>query len=226
MRGGVLSSSVNVLLVDDHQILREGLKNLIEVDPAVRVVGMAGSAQEGLQHAIRANVQVAIIDLSLPDQDGLWLLERLKESKPELHVIVLSMHADQATVVKILSSGASGYLTKSADSKELLTAIHAVHSGGSYLQPQIAPFLLGALRETQRAQRPAEFSERELTVLSRVADGQSNQQIADELFLSVSTVKAHLRSLFGKLGVSTRTELVVEGIRRNLIVSRVDTRGS
>ncbi len=211
---------IRVLLVDDHKILQEGLKSLLEAEPGVTVVAMAGTAQDGLAKAVGSNVQVAIIDISLPDHSGLWLLEQIQQQKPGLPVIVLSMHADQETVVKVLSAGAVGYLTKSAEATELLAAIRIVHQGGSYLQPQIAPLLLTALRAGGRPTPVAGLGDREREILSRVAAGQSNQKIAAELFVSASTVKAHLRTLFQKLGVSTRTEVVVEAMRQGLIASQ------
>ena len=214
-----MASQINVLLVDDHHILREGLKTLLEADSEVCVIASAETAAEGLTKALGANVQVAVIDISLPDHDGHWLLRQIRQERPSLPVLILSMHADPATVVKVLSDGASGYLTKSADSKELLTAIRSVHNGGSYLQPRIAPFLLGALRKSENGPLQPEFTQREKDVLRQVAVGQSNHQIAEGLFVSASTVKAHLRALFRKLGVSTRTEVVVEAIRLGLIDS-------
>jgi DNA-binding NarL/FixJ family response regulator len=213
----LVHNSLHILLVDDHHILREGLKTLLEKDSEVVVVAMAGTAQEGLTKAIGSNVQVAIIDLSLPDHDGIWLLQQIRLKRPDLPVIILSMHSDQETVVKALGEGAAGYLTKSADSAEVLNAIRAVHRGGSYLQPQVAHFLLGALRNKGRTAPPAELSDREQEILRRVAEGQSNRHIAEELFVSPSTVKAQLRGLFRELQVSTRTEVVVEAMRRGLI---------
>lgn len=212
-------SSINVLLVDDHYILREGLKTLIESEPEMRVTASAGTAQEGLARALESHLQVAIIDYSLPDHDGLWLLQQLRIKKPNLPVIVLSMCTDRDTIMKVLSEGASGYLTKSADSVELLAAIRAAILGESYVQPAIASLLVGALRKHENVPTALELGERERQILQRVAEGCSNQEIASELFISISTVKAHLRSLFQKLDVSSRTEVVVEALRRGLIVS-------
>lgn len=209
-----MKNEIRVMLVDDHDILREGLKGLLEADSEVRVVATAGSAAEGLTKALGSHIHVAVIDLSLPDQDGLWLLRQIRAEKADLPVLVLSMHADEENVVKLLAEGASGYLTKGADSVELLTAIRSVHQGGSYLQPRIAPFLLSALR---RGAAPDAFSQRERQILRYMADGLPNQTIADLLFVSTSTVKAQLRALFRKLDASTRTEAVVEAMRRGLL---------
>ena len=212
-----MTSQINVLLVDDHYILREGVKTLLESDPGVRVIACAATAADGLAKALGSNIHVALIDYSLPDHNGLWLLQQIRSRKPDLPVIVLSMHTDRETVVKALSEGASGYITKSVETPELLAAIRAVHQGGSYLHPTIAPHLLGAIRKESMISNAIDFSERELRILQHAADGWSNQRIADGLFLSPSTIKSDLRTLFQKLKVSTRTEAVAEAMQRGLV---------
>ena len=214
----LMTSLINILLVDDHYILREGVKTLLESDPDVRVIACAATATDGLAKAIGSNVHVALIDYSLPDHNGLWLLQQIRTHKPALPVIILSMHTDRETVMKALSEGASGYLTKSVETSELLAAIRAVHQGGSYLHPTIAPHLLGAIRKETTTSSTTDFNLRELRILQHTADGWSNQRIADELFLSTSTIKSDLRALFQKLKVSTRTEAVAEAMRRGLVV--------
>lgn len=213
----MLEPWINVLLVDDHYILREGVKALIESESEIKVVACAATAQEGLAKALSFTIDVALIDYSLPDYDGVWLLQRLRTQKPDLPVLVLSMHTDRDIVVRALSEGAAGYLPKSVETSELLTAIRAVCQGGSYLHPTIAPHLLGALRKGTKDFPSVELSERELHILQRAAEGWSNQRIADELFLSISTIKSDLRDLFRKLNASTRTEVVAEAIRRGNI---------
>ncbi len=213
------------MLVDDHRILRDGLQGLLEQDDGVTVAATAATAAEGLAKAIGAAVQVALIDLELPDHDGVWLLKQLKEAVPGIVVVVLSMHSDEATVIRVLEAGAEGYLTKTADPREVLTAIKTVHKGGSYVQSEVAPYLLSALRKKGAA--PVELprlDEREREILRRAAQGQSNQKIADELYVSVSTVKANLRALFRKLDASTRTEAVLEAIRRGEIEDPLGTK--
>ncbi len=215
-----MASLINVLLVDDHFILREGVKTLIESDPEVKVVACAATAEEAVARALSFEIDVALIDYSLPDHDGVWVLERIHADKPGLPVLLLSMHTDRDIVVRVLNEGASGYLPKSVDASELLTAIRSVHQGGSYLHPTIAPHLLGALRDSSKELSSFELNERELHILQRAADGWSNQRIADELFLSISTVKADLRELFRKLNVASRTEAVAEAIRRGSIPAK------
>lgn len=212
-----MNKATRVLLVDDHPILREGLKRLLESQGTVQVVGSVETALAAVATASLTRPDVAIIDLSLPDHDGRWLLRQLKKEFPEMPVLVLTMHLDPDSVVSALTEGASGYLTKTASHHELLQAIETVHSGGSYLQPRIAPHVVGALRCRPSPKNSDNLTDRELDILELVADGLSNQAVAERLFVSVSTVKAHLRSCFRKLDVTTRTEVVVEAIRRGLL---------
>jgi DNA-binding NarL/FixJ family response regulator len=215
---GQLLSDIRILLVDDHRVLRDGLKTWLEQEADMIVQGTAGTAVEGLVKAKGCAVDVALIDLSLPDHDGLWLIERLKEEAPHVAMIVLSMHDDEETVLKVLKAGANGYMTKSADPQEVLVAIRAVREGRSYVQKEIAPYLIGALRQqADTSDGQLKLDEREREILRRAARGQSNQKIADDLFVSVSTIKASLRTVFRKLDVSTRTEAVLEAMRRGFI---------
>ena len=210
-------SPIRVLLVDDHYILREGVKALIETESEIEVIASASTAEEGLAKALENPVDVALIDYSLPDHDGVWLLARIQQEKPKLPVIVLSMHTGRDTVVRVLSAGASGYLPKSVDRAELLSAIRSAYRGGPYIHPSIAPLLFEVLRDTRQEEPLLELSERERHILSLAADGWTNQRIADELFLSISTIKADLRTLFQKLNASTRTEAVAEALRRGAL---------
>jgi DNA-binding NarL/FixJ family response regulator len=203
--------------VDDHRIVRDGLKGLLEQGGDVLVVATAGTASEGLVKLRDHQPEVVVTDFPMPDHDGLWLLKEIKANHIDIPVIVLSMYDDSATVVSSIEAGASGYLPKSAEPSEVLAAIKAVHAGGSYVHPQVALHLIGAVRHREEAPADPKLSARELAVLTRLAEGRPNQEIADELHLSLSTVKAHLRAAFRKLNVSTRTELVIEAIRRGLI---------
>ncbi len=212
-----MSTTINILLVDDHYIIREGVKALLESDPEISVIACAATATEGLEKALKSEIHVALVDYSLPDHNALWLLQQIHRQKPNLPVIVLSMHTDRETVLGALSEGAAGYLTKSVETPELLAAIRAVHQGRSYVHPTIAPHLLGAIRKPTAASSRTDLCDRELRILRYAADGWSNQRIADKLFLSASTIKSDLRSIFHKLKVSTRTEAVAEAIQRGLV---------
>lgn len=202
---------IRVLLVDDHRILRDGLQSLLQADDELRVSASAGTAREGLNKAKSPFVDVAVLDLTLPDHDGFWLLREIRRERPQLPVIILSVHSDPKSVRESFALGVNGYLSKNAEPAEVIRAIKTVHGGGTYLQGELAPTLLPGV------ERSLPLSKREVEVLSRLSQGQSNQQIADGLSLSVSAVKSVVRGLFEKLEVVSRTELAMEASRRGLL---------
>lgn len=212
---------IRVLLVDDHKVLRDGLKSLLEQENDLDIVATAGTAEEGLLKAIESHVDVAVIDVSLPDRDGSWLLKRLKDEVDGIALVVLSMYSDEATVLRFLSSGADGYVCKSAEPREVITAIREVQAGRSYIQSDLVPLVANLIAKEESVPSPRlKLDERELDILRRVSKGYSNQKIADELFLSVSTIKAAFRSIFHKLDVSTRTEAVLIAMQSGEIDNR------
>ena len=209
---------IYVLLVDDHQILRDGVKSLMETTPDVRVVATANTAKEALQKLEHTTIDVVITDMSLPDEDGVWLVTKIRSRWPDLPVQVLSMYSEPDQVVQALEAGASGYMTKIADKQELLDAIRTVASGNSYLQPRIAPYVISALRATNgRDTLKNKLTPRDLSLLRALSEGRSNREIGDQLHISVSSVKTALRSLYKKLNVSSRTEAVVVAMREGVI---------
>ena len=209
-------SKIKVLLVDDHQGLREGLQTLLELDADILVVATAGTAMDGLKRAREVTVEVALIDHQLPDHDGVWLLKQLKEVQPEMAVVMLSMHSDEFVVVKALESGADGYLTKTAEPAEMVNAIKAVREGRIYVQGTVAPHLFRQrhLKSGPLPEQELRLDDREREILNLAASERSNQGIAEELGVPVSSVKAHLRSIFGKLDAFTRAEAIQEAVRR------------
>lgn len=205
------------MLVEDHPIMRVGLRNLLEGSGRIQVVASVDSAEAALTAVGHTACDIALVDLSLPGQDGLWLMRQLKERQPALPVLILSMHQDAHYVVKAMTEGASGYLSKATDPQELLRAVDAVATGGSYVQPKIAPLLIQALQRKTHPENRGGLTERELGILRLVAEGKPNRVIAKELSLSISTVKSHLRVCFEKFQVDSRTELVVEALKSGLI---------
>ncbi len=210
-----MSDLKNVLLVDDHCILREGLTKLVEFGGEVIVSAAAATAEEGLSK-VDSSIDLVIVDISLPDHDGTWLVKKIKAKNPTLPVLVLTMHSDTTTVLRALDSGADGYLTKDVQQPELLRAIRILIDGGSYIQDKVAPFVIGALRDKHKEPEPA-LSQRETEIIQLLVEGKGNAHIADHLCLSVSTIKANLRKLYNKLNVSGRTEAVAVAVQRGLV---------
>ena len=210
-----LDRSTRVLVVEDQRVLREALVLLLEDSDDVIVSGTASSAEEALRK-IDNKLDLVILDISLPGRNGIWLTKEIKKIRPNLPVLVLTMHDQSEFVLRALESGVDGYLTKSAGQQEILKAIDSLAGKGSYLQARIAPLVVDALRCREQTRRRVRFSEREREIASCLVKGLSNPEIAEKIRLSVSTVKSDLRSLYSKLQVSTRTEAVAVVVQKGL----------
>lgn len=209
-----------VLLVDDHRMFRQGLRQLLTLDEGMAVVGEASSAEEALDFlAAGTQVDVVLMDINLSSRDGLWATSQVRQRWPKLPVLTLTVHEDKRMLLRAFEAGANGYIVKTASHAELLTAIRAVQNGGVYVYSDVAAAMLDQFRSpapsVPRAGDP--LSPREREVLVCLVDGMGNPEIADKLHVSVSTVKSQLRSLFNKLGVNDRTNLLLEAFRRGLI---------
>lgn len=211
---GETKPSLSVLAVEDHLLLRESLVDLLSCVESIGTIKAVASAEEALEQ-IDAQVDLAIVDLSLPGKDGIWLTRQAKERYPELRILVLSMHETSDVLCRALEAGVDGYLTKCASRDELLKAIESIFVYGCYLQSRIAPTVIDALRHRQ-ARKQSELNRRELHIGKCLVKGRNNNQIAQELSLSLSTVKTDIRSLYSKLKVSCRQEAIAKLARREL----------
>lgn len=210
---------VRVLIADDHQMVREGLRSLIEHEPDMEVVGEAEDGRRAVEVARQARPDLAIMDLSMPDLNGMEATRQLLEAFPGLKVIALSMHADRRFVAEMLNAGASGYLLKDCAFEELVRAIRAVSAGQTYLSPGVAGTLVeDYLRRLAAPDRPARsaLSPRQREVLQLIAEGRSTKQIAGRLRVSVKTVETHRRQIMDKLGAHSVAELTKQAIRMGL----------
>lgn len=204
-----------VLLVEDHMVIREGLIKLLEGTDEVVVVDTAATAEEGLKK-VHDDLDLVILDISLPGRDGIWLAGEIKAEYPSLPILVLTMHEQGSFVLRALEAGVDGYLTKWAGQAELLKAIRTIARNGSYLQTRVAPIVVDALRLRGAAREP-QLSDREHQVAKCLVNGMSNTEIARKIRLSISTVKSDLRSLYAKLKVSCRTEAVATVLQQRLV---------
>jgi DNA-binding NarL/FixJ family response regulator len=212
---------IRVMLADDHTILREGIKGLLEKADDIEVVGEAGDGSEAVAKAQQLSPDVVLMDITMPGMNGLEATRQIKVLKPEIKVLILTMHESNQYISQFLRSGASGYVLKDTAASELAGAIRAVDAGNAFLYPSIARKLLDGY-----LQRPEEggesesddgLTEREREVLKMVAEGRTNREIAETLSLSIRTVQAHRANLMGKLHMHDRTELVRYAIRKGLI---------
>lgn len=224
-------TAISVLLVDDHELVRRGLRSFLSGRSDIVIAGEAESGEQALALAAQENPDVVIMDISMPGMDGMEATRRLKEQCPQCNVLALTVHEDKQYFIEMLSAGASGYITKQAAADELGAAIQAVASGQVYLQPALARWLLDDYQRLAKkavefaSQPPAEvdmvgldvLSIRERQVLELVGQGLNNQQIGERLELSPKTIARHRERIMHKLNMHSRTELVKFAIRTGLI---------
>lgn len=201
---------IRILIADDHALVRSGLRALLCADRDLEVVGEAGDGAETLRLAGELAPDLVLLDVSMPGESGIATAERLKEAHPELAVLFLTMHEDEGLLHEALRTGAAGYVIKRAEASELLQAIRAASRGDIYVHPAMTRGLLRQPVTTQHRRGPAapELTARELDVLRLLARGNTNRQIAGLLGLSTRTVESHRANLMGKLGLTSRVELV------------------
>lgn len=207
------AAPIRILLADDHAILRSGLRLLLDAQPGWRVVGEAGTGTQTLTLAAELQPDLLLLDLNMPDGDGLSILGELRTRAPGTRIVVLTMHDDAAYLQRAVRAGAAGYVLKKAVDTELITAIQAALRGEIYVHPAMTHVLLGMATPGERAPTTEAdpwrgLSEREYDVLKRVALGHTNAEIAEALFLSPKTVETYRARGMEKLGVATRAQLV------------------
>jgi DNA-binding NarL/FixJ family response regulator len=212
---------IKVLIADDHAVVREGTRRILEQEPDLEVVAEAGDGEEATKLAGIHKPDVAIIDVAMPKVDGIVATRQIKALYPSIAVLILSAYDDDQFVFSLLETGAAGYLLKSVRGRELVDAVRAVYAGESVLHPAIARKVLNRFVPTPgkpvRQKPPEVLSERELDVLKLATGGLSNQDIADKLCLSLRTVQAHFSHIFNKLQVSSRTEAVVRALKEGWV---------
>lgn len=211
---------IRVLLVDDHAILRDGIKALLEKQDDIEVVAEAGDGREAIPKAAQFRPDVVVLDISMPTMDGLESMRQMKKENPDIKVLVLTMHDNEEYFFQLLRAGASGYVTKKSVSRELVSAIEAVYRGESFFCPSMAKFLLSDFLRLDKAVESTgqeELTPREREIVKLIAEGYTNQQIADLLHRSVKTIESHRSNILRKLGIHDSIELVKYAVRKKLI---------
>jgi DNA-binding NarL/FixJ family response regulator len=209
---------ITVLLADDHQMVREGLKGLLESVPDIHVVGEADTGHAALKQLSDYSARVAVIDLSMPGMQGIDLIRRLRTEFPNLAILVLTMHAEEQYALRALRAGANGYLTKDRAAAELVLAIRKVASGGAYITPSLAERLalqLGGLRDEQPSH--AHLTNREFDVLRMIVAGKRMTEIAEDLNLSIKTISTHKSRIMEKMGLESAAALIKYGLNHGLL---------
>jgi len=210
--------SIRVLIADDHPVVREGLSAMLNKQPDIEVVGEAGNGREAMEKARELGPDIVLMDLRMPEVDGVEAMRQIAATNPEIRFIVLTTYDNDEYIFKGIEAGARAYLLKDSPREDLFKAIRAVHRGESLIQPAIAGKVLDRFAELSRqVQVPEALSDREVEVLRLMADGAANKEIAAGLSISESTVKTHIQTIFQKLGVSDRTGAVTQAIRKGII---------
>jgi len=212
---------IRILIADDHQLMRSGLRLLIEQQSALSVVGEAGDGREAVSLAKSLRPEVAVVDISMPILNGIEAAHQITQSHPEIGVIILSMHADEGYVLRALKAGAKGYLLKDSAESDLLLAIRAVADGKSFFSPGVSRVLLDDyVRKLKRSGAEDAYdllTPREREILQLVAEGKSNKEVANLLNLSVYTVETHRANLMQKLRLKSIPELTLYAVRKGII---------
>ena len=214
-----MTDPIRILIADDHPVVRDGLAAILSTQADFEVVGEASDGQEVIVQVAKLEPHVVLLDLEMPELDGVETLELLRESHPEIRAIVFTAFDTDERILSAVQAGAQGYLLKGAPRDELFAAVRVVHGGGSLLQPVVASKLLRQVSHQPEQERPGieQLTPRELEVLKLLAQGLQNKEIAAELIISERTVKFHVSSIMGKLGAGNRTEAVSIAAQQGLV---------
>lgn len=213
-------AKIRVVLADDHTVVREGFRALLEEDPSITVVGEAGNGQEAVQVVKKLLPDVLVLDISMPVLNGVQTTRQIHRFDPKIKILVLSMHKDEEYVREVFHAGATGYILKQTTGSDLIKAIKEVHNGNAYLSPSIAKHLVTDYREIIKggssAKRRSGLTPREIEVLQLIAEGHSTKKIAAQLFISAKTVETHRQKLMDVLNIHD-----VAGLTRYAIANRI-----
>jgi DNA-binding NarL/FixJ family response regulator len=209
---------IRVLIVDDHAILRRGLRSLLSDAFARAEFGEASNAQQALEQLGKKGWDVALLDITLTGKNGLDILKEIKDARPKLPVLVLSAHSEDQFAVRALKAGAEGYMTKESAPEELVKAIHKILAGGRYVSPALAEKLASSVRKDFTRTPHETLSDREYEVMCRIASGKTVTEIAEELSLSAKTISTYRARILEKLGVKNSAEIARYAIRNQLVI--------
>jgi DNA-binding NarL/FixJ family response regulator len=208
---------IKILIADDHPVVRKGLKDIIQATPDMTVSGEASDGQEVLENVRKIDFDVVVLDIAMPGRSGLDILKELKSGKPELPVLILSIHPEEQYAVRVLKAGASGYLTKDSAPDELITAIRKVSGGKKYISASLAEKLAYDLEIGAEKPLHETLSDREYDVMCRIASGKTVKEIAEQLYLSVKTISTYRARILEKMRMKNNAELTHYAIKHELV---------
>ena len=210
---------MRILLVDDHKVVRLGLRALLDSEPDIEVVGEASTAAQAVQFTEQLRPQLVLMDIRLPDQSGIEACQKIRQRWPDIQVLMLTSFADEDLVVEAINAGAAGYVLKQLDTADLLKAVRAVSQGDAILDPAVTQKIMARVRRAEQEAHAAAFhdlSERELQVLALVAEGKTNAEIGEVLILSEKTVRNHVSAILSKLNMTNRIEAATYAVRHHI----------
>jgi DNA-binding NarL/FixJ family response regulator len=215
---------IKIVIADDHSLLRQGIKNVLELEPDFQVIGEAGDGEESIRKVLELDPDIVLLDINMPKLNGLEVTRRLRDAGADAKVIILTIHDDENYVLEVIKAGAAGYLLKDIEPGMLMKAIRTVQEGESFIYPTLAKRLFGQISKTDEKKdqvsyrrSEARLTEREVEVLHLISRGMSNQEIAHKLYLSEKTVKNHLTNVFRKINVTDRTQAVLYAIKHKIV---------
>lgn len=208
--------TIRLLLVDDHQVVREGLRRMIEMEENIKVIGEASNGAEAVTKANELEPDVIVMDLKMPGMDGIAATYEIKKILPQIHILILTLYAEDY-VKQAIEAGASGYLLKDSDTDQITKAIHQVNDGYCPIAPSLTRDLVVEFAQISRSGRASLLTKRQKEVLKLIADGLNSKEISTDLFISASTVKREIREILNRLKVSDRAQAVSEAMKRNII---------
>jgi two-component system invasion response regulator UvrY len=209
---------IRILIADDHAIVREGLKQVVSRTSDLTLADEASTGEEALQKALTKDYDVVVLDISFPDRNGLEILKDIKAEKPDLPILILSIHPEEEVAVRALQTGASGYLTKETASDELVAAIRKVSSGGEYVTISLAERIASMLRSGTAGPLHETLSDREFEVMRGIAAGKTVKEIAGQMFLSPNTVRTYRNRVLEKMGMKTNADIMRYAIEHKLML--------
>ncbi len=210
--------AIRVLLVDDHAVVRRGLRTFFELLDDIDVVGEAADGREAVTQAAQLEPDVVLMDLLMPNLDGLGAIAAIKAAQPQIEIVAVTSFIEEEKVTSALEAGATGYLLKDAEADEVAAAVRAAHAGEVHLDPAVARLLAQRMRERKNKPEPVEpLTERERDVLRLLGRGASNKEIAAELFIMERTARTHVSNILGKLGLSSRTQAALYAVENKLV---------
>ncbi len=208
---------ISVLIVDDHAVVRQGLRTFLDLQDDIDVVGEASNGVEAVEQVRRLLPDVVLMDLEMPEMDGIEATRQVRALSPRTQVIVLTSFSDNERVFRSIKAGAIGYLLKDVSPDDLVRAVQAAHRGETQLHPEVARKLINEYSNRDETRAPAGLTERELDVLRQIARGRNNRDIAEDLVISEKTVKTHVSNILSKLHLADRTQAAIYALRKGLV---------